>query len=62
VQMATITSISTEGDDFESRFSFSNDIPPPEKWEPGPKTYPSKARSAKSKFCLCSQYFIKHHW
>ena len=28
--------------DLESRFQFSDNIPEPEQWVPGPKTYPSK--------------------
>ena len=33
--------------EFESRFSFNENLPDPEPWRPGPKTYPSQSVKAK---------------
>ena len=33
--------------EFESRFNFSDNLPEPEMWRPGPKTYPSQNVKAK---------------
>ncbi len=35
--------------EFESRFQFHRDIPPPTIWKPGPKTYPSHAATSRPK-------------
>lgn len=59
-----------DGEDFESRFTFSDDLPPPDRWEAGPKTYPSKARSAKGKILflnslnmiLANKELLKRSW
>ena len=34
---------------WENRFQFRNDLPPPEVWRPGPKTYPSQTAANRSK-------------
>ena len=48
----------TDTDDFENRFPFHTDLPPPERWTPGPKLYPSKnkntsAAAGEHSWCVC---------
>ena len=48
----------TDTDDFENRFPFHTDIPPPERWTPGPKLYPSKNKNTSAagehSWCVCA--------
>ena len=39
-------------DDLENRFPFNRDLPPPDMWRPGPKTYPSQTAKTKSESAL----------
>ena len=38
--------------EFESRFQFDDNLPDPDPWRPGPKTYPSQNVKAKQSECM----------